>query len=404
MRIKNVFGFASGAVAGALAFALSVQPAAAAPSGPPIRIGSTLALTGPFAATGLVHKVVGEIFVDDLNKNGGLLGRPVEWVLRDDQSKPDLARTLYEQLVTVDKVDLLMGPYATPNILSAMAVAQRYNMVLVHHTFGVPSLAKYEYQFPTWSLGPNPGETFPSLVFDALAHSAHPPKTIAIVTSKLPPLHFMAVGAREVAKKRGIKEVLYLEWEAGTKDFGPIASRIKDADPDFIFAGAIAFDGNMLLEALKKIDYTPRNHFYLYPTPSALLKTPLGTDALASTVFEEHPPFTSNPVAAKFIQEFHTRGAKAGLPDTSVDVQASASYSAWQVLTAGVRGANSLDNQKIGAWLKSHPVDTITGQLHFNCPHSYCDDLMKVKQVQNGHWVVVWPPQYAAPGAKLIAH
>jgi branched-chain amino acid transport system substrate-binding protein len=404
MRIKNVFGIASGAVAGALAFALSVQPAAAAPSGPPIRIGSTLALTGPFAATGLVHKVVGEIFVDDLNKNGGLLGRPVEWVLRDDQSKPDLARTLYEQLVTVDKVDLLMGPYATPNILSAMAVAQRYNMVLVHHTFGVPSLAKYEYQFPTWSLGPNPGETYPSLVFDAFAHSAHPPKTIAIVTSKLPPLHFMAVGAREVAKKRGIKEVLYLEWEAGTKDFGPIASRIKDADPDFIFAGAIAFDGNMLLEALKKIDYTPRNHFYLYPTPSALLKTPLGTDALASTVFEEHPPFTSNPVAAKFIQEFHTRGAKAGLPDTSVDVQASASYSAWQVLTAGVRGANSLDNQKIGAWLKSHPVDTITGQLHFNCPHSYCDDLMKVKQVQNGHWVVVWPRQYAAPGATIVVH
>ena len=117
---------------------------------PPIRIGSTLALTGPLAATGQVHKIVGEIFIEQANKRGGWLGRQLQWVLLDDQSKPDLARTLYEQLVTADKVDLLMGPYATGAILSAMGVAQRYDKVLVHHTFGVPSLAKYERAFPAW--------------------------------------------------------------------------------------------------------------------------------------------------------------------------------------------------------------------------------------------------------------
>ena len=95
--------------------------------GQPIKIGSTLALTGGLAATAAVHKLVGEIYVEDLNRRGGLLGRKVEWILKDDQSRPDVARTLYEQLVTVDKVDLLLGPYATPNILSAMGVAQRYN-------------------------------------------------------------------------------------------------------------------------------------------------------------------------------------------------------------------------------------------------------------------------------------
>jgi len=116
--------------------ALAAHAALAAPSGPPVRIGSTLALTGALAATGLVHKIVGEIYVEQLNRKNGLLGRPVEWVLKDDQSRPDLARTLYEQLITVDKVDLIMGPYATANILSAMGVAQRYNKVLIHHTFG----------------------------------------------------------------------------------------------------------------------------------------------------------------------------------------------------------------------------------------------------------------------------
>src|SRR5262245_55145188 len=138
-------------VAFAAAATLAAAGAAHAQQGP-IRIGSTLALTGPLAATALVHKVVGEIYVEQLNKRGGLLGRQVEWIVKDDQSKPDLARTLYEQLVTTDKVDLLMGPYATGAILSAMGVAQRYNKVLVHHTMGIPSLAKYDMSFPAWSL------------------------------------------------------------------------------------------------------------------------------------------------------------------------------------------------------------------------------------------------------------
>src|SRR5262250_1562073 len=142
------------ALIGILALILEVG---AAPSGPPVRIGSTLALTGPLSATAQVHKLVGEIYVEQLNKRGGLLGRQVEWVVKDDQSKPDLARTLYEQLVTSDKVDLLMGPYATGAILSAMGVAQRYDKVLIHHTFGIPSLAKYELAFPAWSLGSEPG-------------------------------------------------------------------------------------------------------------------------------------------------------------------------------------------------------------------------------------------------------
>ncbi|MEP7083964.1 MAG: ABC transporter substrate-binding protein, partial [Betaproteobacteria bacterium] len=226
-----------------------------APSGAPVRIGSTLALTGPLASTALVHQIVGEIYVEQANKKDGFLGRPLEWIVKDDQSKPDLARTLYEQLITVDKVDLLMGPYATGAILSAMGVAQRYNKVLVHHTFGIPSLAKYDSQFPTWSLGPDPAATFPNMLFDALAALPKPPKTIAIVTSKFPSVHFMSLGAREVAKKRGLQEVLFLEWDFGNREFGPIAGRVKDAKPDVVWVGAIGLEGNQLLDAMKKIDY-----------------------------------------------------------------------------------------------------------------------------------------------------
>src|SRR6266550_799046 len=173
-----------------VACVLGASAALAATSGPPVRIGSTLALTGPLASTALVHQIVGEIYVEQLNKKKGLLGRPVEWIVKDDQSKPELARTLYEQLITVDKVDLLMGPYATGAILSAMGVAQRYDKVLVHHTFGIPSLAKYERAFPAWSLGSDPANTVPNTLFDALAAGPRPPKTVAVVTSKFPSIQF----------------------------------------------------------------------------------------------------------------------------------------------------------------------------------------------------------------------
>jgi branched-chain amino acid transport system substrate-binding protein len=378
------------------------QQPAGAPSGPPIRIGSTLALTGPLASTGLIHKLAGEIYVENLNKRGGLLGRPVEWLLRDDQSRPDLARTMYEQLVTVDKVDLLMGPYATANILSAMGVAQRFNKVLVHHSFGIPSLAKYDMHFPTFVIGPDPANTFPNKLLDALAASPKPPKTIALVTSKFPSVHFLSTGAREVAKKRGLKEVLWLEWDFGNRDFGPIASRLKDAKPDFVWVGAIGLEGNLLLDAARKIDYVPPIHFHLYPAPGVMAKSAEGAFALSETVFEAHPPFTNDPQAAEFVQVYTERATKAGFPDTSVETQAAGSFMAWQVLEAGVRGVNSLDDKAIAAFLRKNGAKTIAGPLRFDGPNNYGDDLTRVKQVQNGKWVVVWPPEFAAPGAKLL--
>ena len=374
----------------------------AAPAGPPVRIGGTLALTGPLAATAILHKITGEIYVEQLNRKNGLLGRPVEWVLLDDQSKPDVTRSLYERLVTVDKVDLLIGPYGTGTILSAMAVAQRYQKVLIHHTFGLPHLATYEMHFPTSGFGPEPGKTIPHLLYDALASTARPPKTIAIVTSKFPSAHFISVGARDAAATRGMNVVLYLEYEFGNRDFIPIATRIKEANPDFIWVGALGLDGNLLLDAFKKIDYTPRGHFYLFPAPGPLVRSPEAKFALSVTTFEEHPPFTANPVAAEFVKLFRERAAKAGLPYQAVDLQAALSHAAWQVLEAAVTATKSLDDKVLAPWLKANRVDTIIGKLRFDGPNNYGDDHYKAKQVQDGRWMVVWPKEWVEPGGKLL--
>ncbi|HXD39129.1 MAG TPA: amino acid ABC transporter substrate-binding protein [Ramlibacter sp.] len=400
--MKTVTRLSTAWTAAALLALAAAGPAQAATSGPPIRIGSTLSLTGPLSGTAIIHKIVGEIYVDQLNKKDGLLGRPVEWVVKDDQSKPDLARTLYEQLITVDKVDLVIGPYATPNIVSAMGVAQRYNKILVHHTMGIPSLAKYDMQFPAWSVGPNPETTVPNTVLDALATLPKPPKTVAIVTSKFPSVFLMSKGAQEVVKKRGLSEVLFLEWEFGNRDYGAIANRVKDAKPDFVWVGAIGLEGNQLLDAMKKIDYTPPLHFYMYPAPGPLAKLPEAKNALAASIFEQHPPFTNNPVAAEFVKLYNDRAAKAGLADNAVETQAAASFSTWQVLEAAIKATNGLNDKAMSDWLKKNQVDTIQGKLRFDKTNNYGDDLMRVKQIQNGQWVTVWPKEWAAPGAKIL--
>jgi branched-chain amino acid transport system substrate-binding protein len=389
------------AVVAALALVAAALPAGAAPSGPPIRIGSTLALTGPLAPTALIHKIAGEIYVEQLNRGNGLLGRPVEWVLFDDQSKPDLTRSLYEKLITVDKVDLIMGPYATSGILAAMGVAQRYQKMIIHHSFGMPHLATYEMHFPVAPFGPEPQKTVPGMVFDGLATTKTPPKTVTIVTSKFPSAQYQSNGAREVAEKRGLKVLLYLEYEFGTRDWGSIAARVKDANADFLWVGALGLDGNQLLEALKKLDYSPPRHFHLFPAPGPMITAPEARLALSNTFFEEHPPFTNDPATARLVALFKEGATKAGLPYTAVDTQAAGSFAAWQVLEAAIAATKSLDDKVLAQWLRKNRVDTVEGKLRFDGPNNYGDDLSKMRQVQDGKWLVVWPREFAAPGARI---
>ena len=342
-----------------------------------IRVGSTLSLTGPLAGTAVMHKIAGEIFIEQLNKRGGLLGRPVEWIVKDDQSKPDLARTLYEQLISGDNVDLLMGPYATANSLAAMGVAQRNGKVLITNSFGIPSLAKYDMHFPAYVMGIDPGTTVPNTLLEAIAAS----------------------GAK--LQKRGLREALWLEWEFGNRDFGPIASRLKEANADVVWVGSIGPESIQLLEAMNKIDYKPKIHFHLYPTPGPLAQSPLAANALSVSTFEQHAPFTNNPAYAEVFKMYNERAAKANFPDTAFEIQAANAYTGWQFLEAGVKGAGSLEDAKIAAFLKKNRVDTIIGKVRFDGPNNYGDDLNRIKQLQGGKWLVVHPKDSAFPGSKL---
>lgn len=368
------------------------------PKGAPVRVGATMALTGPLAATTLVHRVVAQIMVDHLNSKGGILGRPVEWTLLDDQSKPELTRSLYERLISVDKVDLILGPYGTAANLAAMPVAQRYGKLMVQGTFGLPHLASYDMQFPASPIGPAPNKTVPALLLDFLASSPTPPKSMTIVTSKFPSGHFISTGMRELAGARGLNVPLYLEYEFGTRDFGPIAARIKDTNADFLWVGSLGLESNQLIAAMKGLDYLPKRHFHLFPAPGLLALSPEGQGALGYSFFEEHPPYTSRPGVQEVLPLWRERAKAAGIQYPFFDFQAAAMGTMWQMLEAAARGAQSLDDRKMAAWLKANTVDTMMGRLSFNGPNNHATDGSAIRQVIDRKWTVVWPKEVAAPG------
>lgn len=393
-----------GLLAGASAVAgagLAPRAARANATGTPIRIGSTIALTGPLAQTGIVHKIATELFIEQLNAQNGLLGRPIEWVLLDDQSKPDLARSLYEKLLTVDKVDLIMAPYATANILAAMGVAQRYGKLYIQNTMGIPKLGTYDMQFPAGPFGPTPEKDFPELVLAALGTTPHPPKSISVVTSKFPSAQYMSMGMRDVAQKAGLPLSLYLEYEFATLDYGAIAARVKDANADFLWIGCLGLEGNNLMEALKKLDYTPRWVFQLYPAPAPVAASPDTQGTLSASFFEEHPPLSEAPGLAHFIDEFHKRATAAGVYP-KVEYQAASALSGWQMLQAAVEGTNSFDDKTLAAWLRKNKVTTVIGTMRFDGLYNHGDPMLRLKQVQDKEWVLVWPKDVAKPGASII--
>jgi branched-chain amino acid transport system substrate-binding protein len=381
-----------------------------APSGDPIVIGSTLSLTGAFAATGAIHQIAGELFVDRLNDAGGLLGRPVQWEVLDDESDQARVTSLYEQLISQDQVDLVMGPYATPNILAAMAVAERHSYVLPQHTAVLAPLMTYECQFPGWSIGPEPNEFVPNLIFDALETLPSPPETVAVLTNQTGSTDFVSygspdddddAGAVSIAEDRGLDVVLEVRYPPTTTDWGPIAAQVRDANPDFVLNDALGVETVGLIEAMEQLGYRPPMVFSLFPAPGPLLGLgELSENVLSVSLFEPNDALIEDAGedAAEIVAEFSERATDAGLPYTAFETQAAASWNAWETLVAGVEGSESLEHQDICDHLHEEGVDsTFSDQLDFPPDdNNFWPSTLRLKQIQDRDWVMVWPEDRAA--------
>ena len=173
------------ATAAIMAFAAAAAPSpAAAQSGAPIKIGYSMALTGGLAPNGRSGLLAQKIWEADVNAKGGLLGRPVRLVYYDDQSNPSTVPGIYTKLLDIDKVDLIIGGYATAQIAPAMPVAMGRNKVFISLMgLAVNSEFGYPNYFSMVPSGPEPKPSITKGFFDTAAAQNPKPQTVAIVAA-----------------------------------------------------------------------------------------------------------------------------------------------------------------------------------------------------------------------------
>src|SRR5437870_11105588 len=194
----------------------------------PIKIGFGMALTGGLSANGKPALLAMQIWKDNVNKKGGLLGRQVEFVFYDDQTNPATVPGIYTKLLDVDKVDLVVSGYGTNLIAPLMPIAMERKLTLIG-IFGLANNEKYHYPnyFQISPTGPDPATATAAPFFEIAAKQTPRPQSVAIVGADAEYPQTAMVGAREVIKRIGFKTVYDKPYPPTTADCTPIVRAIK---------------------------------------------------------------------------------------------------------------------------------------------------------------------------------
>ena len=220
----------------------------------PIKIGLGMALTGGLSANGKPALLALQIWKDDVNKKGGLLGRPVELIFYDDQTNPSTVPGIYTKLLDVDKVDLIISGYGTNLIAPLLPIAMERKLMVIG-MFGLANNEKYRYPnyFQIQPAGPDP-QTSTAIGFFELAAKQNPkPQTVAIVGADAEYPQNALVGARELVKKFGFKTVYDKTYPPSTVDYTPIVRAIKATNPDIVFIASYPPDSVGMLRAVHEV-------------------------------------------------------------------------------------------------------------------------------------------------------
>ncbi|HXL64448.1 MAG TPA: ABC transporter substrate-binding protein, partial [Xanthobacteraceae bacterium] len=190
-------------VAAAFLVALATSSAHAAD---PIKVGLGMSLTGKLAGNGKPALIAMQIWEDDTNAQGGLLGRPVKLIYYDDQSEPGNVPGIYSKLLDVDKVDLIVSGYASTQIAAAMPIAiERRKLFIGLGGTAVNDAFHYPMYFNMVPNGPSPKAAFTHGFFKVAAAQSPRPETIALAYADAEFGQNVCQGARDNAKEAGLK-------------------------------------------------------------------------------------------------------------------------------------------------------------------------------------------------------
>lgn len=336
----------------------------------PITIGFGMALTGNIAANGRAALIAMKLWEEDINKAGGLLGRPVKLVYYDDQSTPSSVPGIYTKLLDVDKVDLVVSGYGTNVTVPAMPVVMEHKrLFMTLFALGVNSEFKYSRFFGMLPAGPSASarQAFSKGFFDTAKAMNPPVKTLAIIGTDAELSRNAIEGALVNAKEAGLKVIYNQSYPPTTNDFSPIVRAIQAAHPDVVYVASYPGDSVGMVNALHEVGMKARlvggNMVGLQTTS---IKTQLGPklNGLVVYNFWVPTPATLNPEIVAFLDRYQAEAAKQGVDLLGYYLPPFA-YAEMQVLGQAVQGAGTLDDDKLTAYLHAHSFHTILGDIAF---------------------------------------
>jgi branched-chain amino acid transport system substrate-binding protein len=391
---------------------LAMTAMAAAQAKNPIKIGFGMSLTGPLSPNGKQALLGMQIWAEGVNKKGGLLDRPVKLVYYDDQSNPSTVPGIYTKLLDVDKVDLVLGGYATNQNAPAMPVIIRKKKVFISlFALAVNSEFHYPKYFAMIPSGPSPKPAFTEGFFRVASKQNPKPQTVALVAADAEFSKNACEGAAENAKKYGFKVVYNRTYPPSTTDFSPVVRAIQASNAEIVCACSYPLDSVGLVLAAQEAGLKPKMFGgAMVGLQATVFKNKLGPALNGIINYETWVPSDKLmfPGTKEFFAEYQSRAKAEGIDPLGYYL------GGWgqayiDVLGQAVTAAKSLDDDKIADVLRKQTFKTIMGDVKFGKDGEWAQSRMLQVQyhsIKKGDGLETWkgmsyqtvvdPPEYAS--------
>jgi branched-chain amino acid transport system substrate-binding protein len=342
----------------------------------PLKIGFGMSLTGPLAGNGKAALIAMDIWKDDVNARGGIMGRKVEFVYYDDQTSPSTVPSIYNKLLDIDKVDLVVSGYGTNVIAPAMPIMMQRNMMFMG-LFGMNVNSKFDYDryFQIMPSGPEPAVGWTKGYFETAMALNPKPQTIALVGADAEYPALALAGAREQVKRTGLKVVYDKSYPPNTVDFSPIVRAIQATNPDLVYVASYPPDSAGMIRAVNEVGLKTRMFGGGMVGPQfAALRTQLGPMLNGVVNYETYAPEVADkfPTLEAFLPKYQARAAKEGVDPLGYYLPPFA-YAMMQVIEQAIAATKSLDQAKLAQYMHGNEFDTVVGKVRF---------------AKNGEWAI----------------
>jgi branched-chain amino acid transport system substrate-binding protein len=321
------------------------------------------------------------IWRDDVTARGGILGRPVEFKVYDDQSDPTTSAKLYEKLIVQDKVDLLFSAFSSPVVFAASAVTEKYKFPMVAAGASAQNIWERGFRY-IFQIYPQPDGPMVAMLELAKSHGV---KSMAVATEDSNYTKELAQIAVKRAKEMGINVVFYEEYGKNASDLSALVLKMKAAKPDFFFGATYLPEAVLFVRTARELNFNPKLYtFTIGPALDDFVQNLKGdANLITGTTFWEIN--STMPGSAEFVKKYQARY------HSNPPYQAAVSYAGMQVLEAAAKKAGSLDREKIRDALSNIEITTIFGPYKVDQKGAQLANQAYLLQIQDGKRRLVWP-------------